>query len=291
MNRNPLLVGASLFFAFVVCPLLPAAAQAQVSAGGSVAFIAQVKPRDGQPEPVRQMPFYLLRKSLADIQAEVERSAPPTDMSGFIDGLKVSPELKAWMKAHHRVDLAGVDFTKQLTAEDVVDIPEFFAAYKGQNDAALANSVPAPKPPKTGSKPKDIDKYPQQVRDYHQALLRYVHANPDSLDGLDADLGDQNPVRMWVQLRNEQQGRIQSRTLKLAQTEYLAARTNSDLDGRGVFTGVAPGEYWITTLDTSALAGDQRLRWNVSVTVLPGQTARIELSNLNAIDTSESAAR
>ena len=74
-----------------------------------------MKPQDGQLEPVRQLPFYLLRKSLAEIRAEAERAEPSTDMDGFIDGLKVSPELKVWMKAHHRIDLAGTDFTKQLT--------------------------------------------------------------------------------------------------------------------------------------------------------------------------------
>ena len=289
MKRNPSIIRASLLFVSTVCVLPLVAAQVQVPAGSSVEFVAQVKPQEGQLEPVRQLPFYLLRKSLAEIRTEAERAEAPTDMGGFIESLKVSPELKVWMKAHHRVDLAGADFTKQLTPDDVVDIPEFFAAYNAQNGAALTANFPEPKPPKAGSRPSDRDKYQHQLEQYHQALLHYLRANLDSLEGLDADLGDQNPERLWVRLQSEQQSRIESRTLKLAQTQYLAARTNTDLDGRGVFADVAPGEYWVTTLDTSALAGDQRLRWNVSVTVRPGQIARVELSNLNAMDTSESA--
>jgi len=31
-----------------------------------------------------------------------------------------------------------------------------------------------------------------------------------------------------------------------------------------------------------AVAGDVRLRWNVPVTVRPGETIRVELTNLNA---------
>ena len=212
-------------------------------------------------------------------------------MDGFIDGLKVSPELKTWMKAHHRVDLAGADFTKQLTPEDVVDIPEFFAAYNAENGSALTADFPEPKAPKAGSKPSESDKYQHQIEQRHQALLHYLRTNLDSMQGVDAALGDQNPQRLWARVQSEQQNRIESRMLKLAQTQYLAARTSTDLDGRGIFTGVAPGEYWITTLDTSALAGDQRVRWNVSVTVRPGQIARVELSNLNAMDTSEPTTR
>lgn len=291
MKRNPLITGASLFFVSVICAVPPVAAQVQVAASSAVEFVAQVKPQDGQLEPVRQLPFYLLRKSLSEIRAEAERAEPPMDMNSFIDTLKVSPELKAWMKAHHRVDLAGTDLTKQITPEDVVNIPEFFAAYNAENGGTLTADFPEPKAPKAGSKPSDNDKYQRQLQQHRQAVLHYLRANLDSLEGLDAALGDKNPGGLWVRAQNEQQNRIESRTLKLAQTQFLAARTDTDLDGRGVFPGVAPGEYWITTLDTSALAGDQRVRWNVSVTVRPGQTARVELSNLNAMDTSESTTR
>jgi hypothetical protein len=92
-----------------------------------------------------------------------------------------------------------------------------------------------------GNKAGDQTKYQHQLEQYHQGLLRYVGANRGSLDGLDADLGDQNPIRLWTRLQNEQQSRDESRTYKLAQTEYLAAKTSSDLDGHGVFTGVPPG--------------------------------------------------
>ena len=64
---------------------------------------------------------------------------------------------------------------------------------------------------------------------------------------------------------------------------YLAAKTDSDLDGHGAFTGLPPGTYWLGTLETEAVAGDARLRWDASVIVRAGQTTRLELSNLNAL--------
>src|SRR5258708_30329793 len=93
-------------------------------ATGSVEFTAQVSATDGRPEPVRQLTFYLLRKSLDDIRQEALQLEPPPDLDKFIDGLAVSPKLKAWMKKNHTVQLAGTDFAKSLTADDVVDIPE-----------------------------------------------------------------------------------------------------------------------------------------------------------------------
>jgi len=63
-----------------------------------VEFTAQVAPTDGRPEPVRQLTFYLLRKSLDDIRQEALLVEPAPDFDKFVDGLTVSPKLKEWMK-------------------------------------------------------------------------------------------------------------------------------------------------------------------------------------------------
>src|ERR1700730_14638003 len=66
---------------------------------------ARITPTAARPEPVRQFMFYILTKSYADIAKEVEERdlVPPRDE--FIEGLKVSKELKAWLKAHDILDL------------------------------------------------------------------------------------------------------------------------------------------------------------------------------------------
>jgi hypothetical protein len=70
----------------------------------------------------------------------------------------------------------------------------------------------------------------------------------------------------------------------VAQSKYLAAKSDTDLDGRASVSGLAPGNYWISSLNLEANAGDMRLRWDVPATIQPGKTTRIELTNLNSND-------
>lgn len=178
MKLNRLIV--STFVAclwFVSCAVDSGAQTAKYA--GTVAFIAQVSATSAQPDPVRELPFYLLRKSLADIQQEAARSAGLADMDSFIEGLKVSPELKAWMKTHHTVDLAGTGFTKQLTPDDITNVPEFLSAYKTQDGSALGAGVPEPKYKKSEQQ-TNPEKYKRQHDQYIEAVRHYVQANPDS---------------------------------------------------------------------------------------------------------------
>ena len=257
--------------------------RAQAPASGSIEFQARIQPAGGRLEPVRSLSFFLLRKSLADIRTEAEQAEPPTDLDGFVESLSVSDELKAWMKKYHTVALSGTDFTKRLTAEDITGVQEFLDAYMKHNGASLNAGVPAPKF-KESDRLSNPEKYRRERQQYLQAIKRHIAAHPETVHGIDAQLGDSNPTQRWAQRQTEQQRKIERRSQALAQTTYLAAQTESDLEGRGALRGLAPGTYWLTTLDTPAMAGDVRLRWDVPVQVAPGQTARIELSNLNAIE-------
>jgi|SRR5690242_15729449 len=256
----------------------------------SVEFNAHVRPLEGQAEPVRGMTFYLLSRSLFDIRSEVENTNALVDFDHFIAQLDLSAEMKEWMKKHRRVDLAGEDFTKELTADDIIDVPEFLAAYKLQNGAALHAVLPEPKY-KSGDEEKRPEKYKLQKEQYRQALRRYVQANLDSLQGIDADLREINPNVRWAQLQSEQRRHLEQRAMQLAQTHYLVATAVTDLSGHAAFENLSPGEYWISNLDVAALAGDLRLHWDVAVAVGRSKTARLELSDLNAVETSEQTAR
>jgi len=75
----------------------------------------------------------------------------------------------------------------------------------------------------------------------------------------------------------------------VAQLKFLAAKADTDLEGRASLSGVAPGDYWISSLNLDADAGDMRVRWDVPVKIDRGKTIRIELSNLNSIDAHRSA--
>jgi hypothetical protein len=143
--------------------------------------------------------------------------------------------------------------------------------------------VPAPKF-KESDRLSNPERYKREREQYLQAIRRHIAAHPESTQGIDAQLGDANPTQRWTQRQVEQQRKIERRSQVLAQTTYLAAQAESNLEGRGILRGLAPGAYWLTTLDTPAMAGDVRLLWDVPVHVASGQTARIELSNLNAVE-------
>lgn len=259
------------------------AATAQSAPAGTIDFFASGRPAAARPEPIRAMSFYLLRASLSDIRKEAAQSEHVTDMNQYIDSLSVTPQLKDWMKKHQMVDFVGQTFTKALTPDDIVAIPEYFDAYTKQNGASLGGGIPVPKNDPKLEK-KDPEKYARQHEEYKKLLRRYIAANPDTLEGLDIAFRDANPGTRWNAMQAEQQQHIQRRTMDLAQTKYFAAETDTDLNGRGEFTGVAPGSYWITTLDTPALVGDEHLQWDVTVNVHAGEIAHVELSNLNALE-------
>jgi hypothetical protein len=69
----------------------------------------------------------------------------------------------------------------------------------------------------------------------------------------------------------------------LAQSKYLVARTETDLQGQGFLRGIPAGTYWISTLDVAANVGDARPRWDASVTVRPGETKYLALSDANSM--------
>ena len=47
---------------------------------------------------------------------------------------------------------------------------------------------------------------------------------------------------------------------------------------------LAPGDYWISSLNLDANAGDMRVHWDVPVKIEAGRAARVELSNLNTTE-------
>jgi hypothetical protein len=268
----------ALFLGTVII-LLPAHIAAQST--GRVEFTARVAPTGGQPEPVRQLTFYLLRKSIEDIRAEALQAAPAPELDKFIDALAVSPGLKAWMKKNHSVRLYGEEFIKSVTPDDIVDIPEFFKAYMTHNEAYRGAGFPEPK-----FKEKDRDSNPEKFNDekeqYQAAVRKFIAAAPNPAEGMDLELVGLNPYAKWESLQGKQRRLLETRAYQLAEERYVVARTDSDLEGRGSFAGIAPGNYWIGMFGSEAISGDVHLHWDYHVTVRPGQTVQVMLSNLNA---------
>jgi hypothetical protein len=272
-------VGIAMIFGVTILGLAPrAAAQA-----GSIEFVARATPSGGLEEPVRGFPFYLLSKSFDDIQKEVALASPKPEMNAFIDKLdsKYSPELKAWMKKNQWVSLSGQDFTRKLTPTDILGVPEFRKAYMEQNAGDQSADFPKPKV-KPGEQAKNPDKFARLSAEYEETVHRYIEQHPSSVEGIDLNFTDIDPGPKWNALVGKRHPEIRRRALELAQSKYLVARADTNLQGQGYVPGVSPGTYWISTLDVPAVVGDTRSMWDVPVTVRPGETEYVGLSNANA---------
>jgi hypothetical protein len=256
----------------------PAAAQQT----GSLEFTAVATPSGGLDEPIRGFPFYLLTKSYADINKEVDTTVPKPDMDAFIDKLEVSPEMKQWMKKNHWVKLSGGDLIHKLHVDDIMNVPEFNKAYMERNAGDQSVDFPKPKM-RPLEKTKDPAKFAELTKEYTDAIRHYIEQNPQSIDGIDLGLTSIDPSAKWEDLQARRVPEIHREVLTLAQSKYLVARMVSDLQGQGSTRDISPGTYWLSTLDVAADVGDARPRWDLPVSVRSGGTTRIALTNSNAV--------
>jgi hypothetical protein len=259
------------------------AARAQNSAA-SLDITARVSPTAARPEPVRQITLYILTKSYADIAKEVEDTDVIPPRNEFIDGLKVSKELKAWLKDHETLDLTAPDLDKLLKPDDIIHTPEFLLAYQHANSGGVTKDIPKPKY-KDADKETHPEKYEKDLQTYYTALKKFIIANPATVSGVELELNAVNPQTKWTLILSNQKKHVQKMAPEVAQTKYLAAEVETDLDGHAFLRELAPGHYWISTLNLDASAGDAHVRWDVPITVQAGQAFRLELTNLNATDT------
>jgi len=256
---------------------------------GSIEFVARATPSSGVEEPVRGFPFYLLTKSFEEIQKEVAAHYPKPDMDAFIDTMTgASKQLRAWMKKNHWVQLSGEDFVKKLEVDDIMSVPEFFDAYVERMSGDQTVSFPTPhyKPEQLK---KDPDKYNRLKAEYREAVKQFLTKNPKSTAGMDLNLEDIDPFTQWTQIQAKSLPDIQRRMEELAQSKYLVARAQTDVEGQGVLRRVPPGRYWLSSLEVAAAVGDAHLRWDTPVSVSPGQPTYITLSNVNAVQPSKTA--
>jgi hypothetical protein len=276
-------------FAFLGAFLFIAASLAAQGGSGAIDISARITPTGARPEPVRQFELYVLTKSYTDIVKEVETQDVLPTRDQFIDSQKFSPDLKAWMKAHEVMDLTAPDLDKLLTTDDIMNVPEFQAAYQRSNSGGVTSGLPKPKY-RESDKESDPEKYQKQREEFLAATRKFIQAHPFTVQGIEMELTAVNPKPDWDRLHSDRRRKVAQLAPDTAQVKYLAAKTETDLDGRAFVTGLAPGNYWVSSLSMEAASGDRRLLWDVSVRVQAGQTAHLELSNLNATDARRPAA-
>jgi hypothetical protein len=247
---------------------------------GRVEFVVRVTPASGRAELARGLTVFLLSKSFRDIRKEGEEKTPLPDQNAFIDGLRVSPELKTWMKQNRTVTILGDGFRRIVSTDDLFRIPEFIDAYVNSNMSALNQGFPEPKY-NSADRTLNPKKYEANRKAYEVQLRKYLGLHPESRDGMDTILEKIDPTIAWNIEVAHWRDTAHVRALQLAQTDYAAAKTETNLDGRGAFEA-GPGSYWLSTLDGEALGGELHLRWDVGVEVRAGAVTSVELTNLNA---------
>jgi hypothetical protein len=261
--------------------LAAAPATAQAPEAAALEIVVRATPAGGRAEPVRRMTLFLLRTSFDEIREDVVRSQPEPDLDAFIETLEVSPELKAWMQRTRRVELAGPEFVRSLTVNDIMDIPEFFAAYLARNAGDTTVGFPRARF-REQDRERNRARYERQRQEYFDRLRKTIESYPHTKDQIEIYLTQIPAGQQWAAQQNEHRRRLRLRALERAQTTELVAQTETDLEGRAAFVHVPAGRYWLSTLENEALVGDARLRWDHPVEVRAGQTTRVELTNLNA---------
>ena len=63
------------------------------------------------------------------------------------------------------------------------------------------------------------------------ALKKFIQTHPESMSGVELELSGVNPQAKWALLQTERKKRVLRVAPELAQTKYLAAQTDTDLDG------------------------------------------------------------
>jgi hypothetical protein len=271
-----------LFFPLAVLSSLPIVLLAQ--APGAIDLSARITPTGARPEPVRQFDFYVLTRSYADVVKEVESQDVLPTQDKYIEDLKCSPELKAWIKEHKQLDLASPDIDQVIKVDDIMKVPEFFDAYQRSNSGGVTKGIPQPKY-KDADKTANPEKYKKQREEYLAATRKFIEANPFTISGIELELASINPKTAWDNMHVEHKRRVEQLAPDTAQVKYLAGKAETDLDGHAVISGLRPGTYWVSTLGMDAASGDRRLLWDVPVTVQPGVPTHVDLTNLNATDT------
>ncbi len=250
---------------------------------GALELNARITPTAARPEPVRQFTFYVLTKSYADITAEVEQQDKLPTRDEFISKLKVSPELKTWLKNHEVMDLTQLDLDKLVTPDDIIAVPEFLAAYQRSNSGGVTVGLPTPKF-READKEANPEKYEKLKQDYMVAMKKFMEAHPSTISGMELELGAVNPKLAWDKIQVEHKKRVAQLAPEIAEAKYLAAKADTDLEGHAFLSGMAAGNYWVSSLGMDAAAGDRHLAWDVATSIQAGQTTRLNLTNVNATD-------
>lgn len=116
----------TLFFLCWLAPAFPSISQ-ELPPTGSVKIIGQPK-INGEKEVLKRKRFYLMRGGLKDNESLIKRlkSTEIISRDCFYANLKASPQFTCWLKEYD----CESPYCREITIEDVNEVPEFLSAYQ-----------------------------------------------------------------------------------------------------------------------------------------------------------------
>jgi len=168
-----------------------------------------------------------------------------------------------------------------------MSVPEFLAAYQRSNSGGVTNGLPVPKF-READKDTNPEKFEKLKDEYLTSMKKFIQGHPATITGMELELAAASPKMAWDKLQVEHRRRVAQLAPDAAQSKYLAAKADTDLDGRASLRGIPPGNYWLSSVDVDAASGDRHIHWDVPTTIQAGQTTRLALSNVNGTDANSS---
>jgi hypothetical protein len=120
-------------------------------------------------------------------------------------------------------------------------------------------------------------------------MKKFIQSHPSTITGMELELGAVSPKVAWDKMQVDHRRKVAQLAPDTAQSKYLAAKAETDLDGRATLRGIPPGTYWLSTVGVDAASGDRHIHWDVPTTIRAGQPSRLTLSNINGTDANSAA--
>jgi len=296
------------FGMFVILPILlvlggrVSAAYGQNEDVASLKVKAGVVFKSGDVRPVARTDFFLLPASLEAISIEAAPAGGIKVNQRFdewVDELPaVSREFRAWLKTHHTVAFLAA-LSDEVALDDLVSIPEFIEWLKEPRlplwrlRSGISAYEAISKVPKYPKEDRDPKKQTERIQKFRLAIQKVMLTDDGKkaqwLSDMLFAIADRHKDDLNYNLVMRDRLR---KALSLGATvapTFAKAQTKTSLAGEAQIAGLKPGTYWISNLRPSRL-GTSTILWDLKVTLEPGKTLEVELSNDNALAVENSEA-
>jgi len=227
---------------------------------GSVEFTAQVAPTDGRPSLSANCTFYPLAQQASKTSAGGHANSNGSGLDKFVDGLSVLAQIESVdeKRITPRSLLEGIS---QIYSPRTISWTRPILQCLHVSQFGLRGERFSQTEIQSEGRSLQPEKFNDAKRVQGSSPQIHWQEQPDSIPGIDAGLTEINPSRKMGTNRGRPAAAHREAHAGDRSNPLFGAQTDTNLDGRGIFAGLAPGRYWIDILGMQAISGDVRLRW------------------------------